>query len=192
LDQNICKSPLIFFGIVSWIVGNPRHSAEVIEFGQAADEQSVGEQLLADLRDIFNETRLISMPSQDLVSRLVSIEGRSWAEWSYGKPITPNQLARALRPFGIFPRNIRIGDRVLKGYYREDLSDPIARYLTNQTAPPPNVEHERAEVFADDLTQPLAPLHRYNQAAATVYDENDSATQALRSGSDRYDIANQA
>jgi hypothetical protein len=168
-------------------------AAELIEFGQSADEQSVGEQLLADLRDIFDETALTRMPSQDLVSRLVSNEGRPWAEWSYGKPMTVNQLARALRPFGIFPTNIRLpSGKILKGYYREHLNDSIARYLPNQTAPPPNVEHERAEVFADDLTQPLAPLHRYNQAAATVYDENDSATPALRSGSDRYDIANQA
>src|SRR5262247_3649439 len=59
--------------------------------------------LLADIRDAFaQEGEAPAIASADLVKALVAIEGRPWAEMGKdGKPLTPHQLARMLKPLAI-------------------------------------------------------------------------------------------
>ena len=66
---------------------------------------------------------------QDLTTKLVEIETPPWSEWNHGKPITPVGLSRLLKPFDIISRNIRVDDRILKGYLRTSFDDAWARYL---------------------------------------------------------------
>ena len=47
-----------------------------------------------------------------------------------GKPIDARSLASRLRPYGIRPKNVRIGGQVPKGYDRADLHDAWIRYLS--------------------------------------------------------------
>jgi Protein of unknown function (DUF3631) len=54
----------------------------------ANDDQSTGAMLFADIRDIFSEREADRLPSTELAEALVAIEGRPWAEWRHGKPIT--------------------------------------------------------------------------------------------------------
>ena len=84
------------------------------------------ELLLGDIRDIFARRAANKVepadriPSGDLVEALVGIEGRPWAEMGKArKPLTQNRLARLLKPLAIAPENIRIGDKVPKGYLLE-------------------------------------------------------------------------
>ena len=44
------------------------------------------------------------------------MEGRPWAEWRNGKPITAASLARQLTPFGISPGTRRDRSDTFKGY----------------------------------------------------------------------------
>jgi hypothetical protein len=46
-----------------------------------------------------------------------------------GKAIDARRLANYLRPYGVSSKQVRIGAQTLKGYTREDLFDPWARYL---------------------------------------------------------------
>jgi hypothetical protein len=63
------------------------------------------------------------------------MEGRPWAEFRHGKEMTQTQLANLLRPFGTFPRTIRIGDETPKGYFRDQFEDAFARYLPASDPP---------------------------------------------------------
>ncbi|MGC8468531.1 MAG: DUF3631 domain-containing protein [Acetobacteraceae bacterium] len=76
--------------------------------GQAAAEAGAetAALLLADIKTIFLGMSALRMESADLCSRLAGDDSRPWAEWRHGKPITPPQLARALRPFGIRPTKL--------------------------------------------------------------------------------------
>ena len=85
--------------------------------------------LLADIRGIFAERQIDRLPSVDLAEALAAIEGRPWAEWRGGKPITPNGLARLLAPFAVAPDTFRTGDRLSKGYQLARFEDAFARYL---------------------------------------------------------------
>src|SRR5262249_22959938 len=70
------------------------------------------------------------MPSADLVQGLVDMEGHPWAEMGKSrKPLTQTGLARMLRPLKITTENIRIGDKVPKGYLLEWFKEAFARYL---------------------------------------------------------------
>jgi putative DNA primase/helicase len=90
---------------------------------------SVGVKLLADIRDIFASKAVRRIPSAELVEALVEIEGHPWADWKGGKPITKNALALLLAPFPIVSVNIRVGDRVVKGYQVAQFQDAFERYL---------------------------------------------------------------
>ena len=85
--------------------------------------------LLADLRNLFQNRKTTRLPSADIIAALGDMEERPWPEWKGGKPITPTQLARALRPFNVRPQNIRDGTDVFKGYTKDSFTEAWARYL---------------------------------------------------------------
>lgn len=94
------------------------------------DAQGIGATLLADIAGIFAATGEDKLPSAKLVSALVEIEGRPWAEFGKAqKPISPNQLAKQLRRFGVAPCTIRVGDETAKGYALSDFTDAFERFL---------------------------------------------------------------
>jgi hypothetical protein len=86
-----------------------------------------GVEVLADLRTVL-ETREW-MLSVDAAAALNALEGRPWADANHGKGLTPNRLARLVAPFGVTPTNLRVGDKVQKGYRTEAFADAFARYL---------------------------------------------------------------
>jgi putative DNA primase/helicase len=107
----------------------PARARQAVRVASGSDEQSIRVALLGDTRVIFAERGVDRLPSVELVEALVAIEGRPWAEWKAGKPITANGLARLLAPFGITPDTIRTGDRTPKGYQRAHFEDAFSRYL---------------------------------------------------------------
>ena len=95
------------------------------------ESDSLGTTLLADIKTIFDEKQTDRMASADVCEALAAIEGRPWADWKAGKPMTPNQLARLLKPFHVVTdRTVRVGIKTAKGYYRHQFDDVWTRYLT--------------------------------------------------------------
>ena len=127
----------------------PKMAREIaLAADKASAEQYVSVLLLQDIRWIFDgrpETnddggtvprgiRSDRISSADLVSQLVAIEGRPWAEWKGGREITQNGLARMLDRFGVRPGTIRLHTgQTAKGYYRSAFEDVFSCYLPSQT-----------------------------------------------------------
>jgi putative DNA primase/helicase len=95
----------------------------------ARDDDAVGVCLLQDVRTIFHQAGVDRMRSREIVSQLAGLEGRPWAEYRRGLPVTPSQMAELLRPFAIQPRTIRFGGDTDKGYQVAQFEDAFARYL---------------------------------------------------------------
>jgi Protein of unknown function (DUF3631) len=110
------------------------------------ESDSTNTMLLADIKTVFDDKNTDRLASADMCDTLTAMEGRPWAEWKGGKAITPNQLARLLRPFGIIPENVRIGGKVPKGYLLHRFEETWERYLAPQGV--------------------NEPLHRYNPTTA--------------------------
>ena len=116
-----------------------RDAAVALSVAETEDKQARGELLLQDIRAYFDQTGEDRSPSLHLAVHLAYLEGRPWAEYSHGKPLSTNQLATLLRPFGIRPNTIRVDDPVSgshtpKGYMREAFEPAWNRYLS----PPPH------------------------------------------------------
>ncbi|HTU54448.1 MAG TPA: DUF3631 domain-containing protein [Acetobacteraceae bacterium] len=93
------------------------------------ESDSQGEKLIHDVHTVLRENEE-AIASQTLVERLVSLDGRPWAEMGRsGRALTQNKLARLLKPFGIWPRKLRLGAEPVQGYRREALQTAFDRYL---------------------------------------------------------------
>ena len=96
----------------------------------ADDDESRLAMLLADIKQTFKDEESSRLPSSRLVAILVAIEGRPWAEYRSGKPMTQNQLARALKPLGIAPEVFRYGESTPRGYSLGQFDEAFERYLS--------------------------------------------------------------
>jgi Protein of unknown function (DUF3631) len=100
------------------------------------DEVSRIELLLGDIRDIFNEKEVDRIAGAALIEDLCKIMPRPWAEYGKaGKPITPNKLARLLKPLKVAPQLMRTGSDVARGYFRHQFDEAFTRYLACEGVP---------------------------------------------------------
>ncbi len=93
-----------------------------------ADSEPVAVQCLQDVADVMDKADAEIMATHDLVDRLILLDERPWQTWNKGRPISPRQLARLLRGFGVVPTAHRDGGTVFKGYRRASLNDALSRY----------------------------------------------------------------
>ena len=100
-------------------------AASVALCGNEREDESLGVRLLADIRVVFTEEKLASA---ELARRLENIEESPWLG-RYARDFDARELAKRLKPFEIRPHTIRLDDGTIKGYYRDDFSDPWARFL---------------------------------------------------------------
>jgi len=104
------------------------------------ESESTGPMLLGDIKVTFDENQSDRITSADICESLTGMEGRPWAEWRASKgaspkPLTPNQLARLLKPFGIITNTtIRVGNKTAKGYHRHQFLEAWERYLAPEAA----------------------------------------------------------
>ena len=111
----------------------PRLAREAAVMLAPRDNASVSIALLEDIQQTFADKKTTPLASSAIAAALHDIEGRPWAEWDRaGKPISANQIARLLKPFGVAPEGVRIGDRTPRGYHLHQFADAFERYLGPQ------------------------------------------------------------
>jgi putative DNA primase/helicase len=120
----------------------------------AAETGDNGVQLLADVRAVFANSGSDKSTTKSLLSALADLEGRPWAEWNRGRPLTTRQLGTLLGRFGIKPGTIRVGDATPKGYLRVDLTDAFGRYLPDGSATSATTSNSFDNLMEFDPPQP--------------------------------------
>ena len=105
-------------------------AALALSAGAAREDDSPSVRLLADIYRVFDERQAERLATTDLIEGLCEDDSAPWGDWR-GRQITPQTLARLLRPFGIRPGTVRVGDgdHTAKGYKRGDFKDRWDRYL---------------------------------------------------------------
>ncbi len=160
--------------------------------GAEQHSPSINEELLSDIRDIFERTRQTRISSAQLVDYLTEDEEGPWATWNRGKPITARQLATRLGDFGIVSGSVRLaGGGTPKGYKLEQFTDAFRRYLPknpNQNATTPQPLQDKAysdfksathgKGVADEKT--LKPLR--GVTCGVVADRNPLSGQHAQNG----------
>jgi hypothetical protein len=149
----------------------PRLAREVAVdvMGGRDGADSIGVRLLRDIRQMFVAADAERMSSAGIVAELVLLEDRPWPEYRNDRPITPSQLARLLKPFGVSPGTIRLEDGTTpKGYYRADFAEAWSRYLSSDQEPPPSRAATTPHTFDDKDLRPFGAA----TAETRVADEN--------------------
>jgi len=145
-----------------------------------SNEETTKQILLRDIKEIFDGRDKIS--SAELVEKLISIEEHPWGDWKRGKPITQNSLAKLLKPFEIFPKEIRLGDKVPRGYEIGQFTDAFRRYLPSPafqgaTVLQPTPVKELREIQSATQTEDVALTKQRKPASF-----NDCSTVAVQKG----------
>jgi putative DNA primase/helicase len=99
-----------------------------------AKDEEIDTMLLADIRDAFTSKGVDKLSGETLTEFLTGLEGRPWADWKHGKPLTKFQLARRLKTYGAVSGALDLGsdEGRLKGYRLEDFHDAFSRYLPSR------------------------------------------------------------
>lgn len=98
---------------------------EVIEARQGNDLQSLGVQLLSDVREVVSEDTRPEWASTILYNKVVKDEERDWSCFDHGRPITKKRFTQMLAAFGIHP----VKRAKANVFYVIDLTDAFKRYL---------------------------------------------------------------
>jgi len=115
---------------ISEEIGRAARLAAIDASGAHDTDLPIGVVLINDIRRLFETKSIDKVSSQTLCEELAALEDRPWGEYGKArKPISKNQIARLLRPFGVVPSTIRIADGLsLKGYQRDHFRDAFERY----------------------------------------------------------------
>jgi Protein of unknown function (DUF3631) len=122
-----------------------RARAAAITLSAASDDDEVGwgTQLLVATRQAMGMADVAS--TAELLAAINADETMPFGGWSEGKGIDARTLARMLKPYGVKPRTVRIGQDTAKGYHAADLTDAWARYLPPPEASQPSQASHPAE-----------------------------------------------
>ena len=109
-----------------------RQAALALSGHSTTHNESIKVELLTDIRDVYANQRVDRMSSTGLCDLLALLEERPWGTWKHGKPMTPVQLARVLKPFRVSSRTVRLeGQGTSRGYLIEDFADAFTRYISS-------------------------------------------------------------
>ena len=67
------------------------------------------------------------MGTDNLLDRLHAIGEAPWGDW-YGHPLSPRDLAKLLKPYGVTSTKVKDDGQSVRGYRSEDLWDVWQRY----------------------------------------------------------------
>lgn len=97
---------------------------------------SLGVQLLADIKTVFDSMTGDATTTEHLLIALGDIEESPWRSIRKGEPLDARSLALRLGKYGIGSKPQRAGDTVFKGYNRAQFEDAWCRYLPAGTPQP--------------------------------------------------------
>jgi putative DNA primase/helicase len=129
-----------------------RAAAATLSGDADARAETIGVQLLAAIRSIFETFETDWITSEDLAERLAQDKDSPWAAYGKtGKPITQRQIAVLLDRYGVHPDSVRIpgfGTKTKKGYRFAWLKDAFETYLDAFPPTPPSDPEHRNKLTA--------------------------------------------
>lgn len=138
LEDRDCEAWQPLFAILS--MADPsrlqelRGCAEALAGAKAsgAEDADLRLRLLSDIRTALRADERAIFTAELLERLKANVE----APWTEDVPLNARKLGRMLRPFGIVPTTVRIGDQTAKGYKVEELEHVFSSYLGPETSQP--------------------------------------------------------
>jgi Protein of unknown function (DUF3631) len=96
------------------------------KFAERGDVAAI--MLITDIKAIFTSAVATALHSDFIIARLLDMEDSPWSEWSRGRPMTPAQMAKELKGFGITPRQLKCKGVNKNGYELGPIKSACERY----------------------------------------------------------------
>ncbi|MDR0842167.1 MAG: DUF3631 domain-containing protein, partial [Acidobacteriota bacterium] len=106
-----------------------RAAAVAISCG-GEETASIGNELLADIQNVFEANRTDRIGTAELIKALCEDEEAPWNTYNRGKQISPRQMANRLKEYGVVSKTIRIGFQTAKGYELSQFDEAFSRYIS--------------------------------------------------------------
>jgi putative DNA primase/helicase len=103
--------------------------------GSESVTQTIGTELLTDIKEIFEEKQIDRIAMAELVKALCADEEKTWVSYNKGFPIKPRQVSKKLSGYDIKSKPVRIGIEVSKGYEKSQFQDAFFRYIPSSPVP---------------------------------------------------------
>ena len=98
--------------------------------GSGNPVETIGTELLTDIKEIFEMNERERISTADLIRALCDDDEKAWATYNRGNPISPRQLANKLKGYGITSTTLRFRHTGLaKGYERKQFEEAFSRYI---------------------------------------------------------------
>lgn len=134
--------------------------------GGESEAQSVGTELLVDIREIFEGLTVDRISSADLIKSLCDDDEKPWATFNRGFPIKPRQLAGKLKGYGICSKTIRVNlNNTPKGYEKKQFDEAFSRYIPTsspESATAPHTSNQEGSSVADGLQRCSNVAEKYS------------------------------
>jgi hypothetical protein len=129
--------PLLAIAEVAGAEWLQRATAAALSLSGASEAApSTGNELLADIREIFEGRKDTKISTASLIDVLTKDDEKPWGTYNRGQPISPRQLAKQLAAYGIKSKTVRLGSHnTPKGYEISQFADAFARYLGERPQP---------------------------------------------------------
>lgn len=106
---------------------------------QSQDEHNepAGVIMLRDVAELFatRPGQPDRIASSELVTDLIMMEDRPWAEWKHGRPLTTTTIAKLMKPFGIKARVAKLHGSSARVYFRNEVEAAAVRYAAPKCNP---------------------------------------------------------
>jgi Protein of unknown function (DUF3631) len=105
-------------------------AADLIKTLEMQESVHSGENLLRDIKLVFENSGVDRISSSRLIEELGRLPDSVWRNYESNRPIETHHLAQALKLFKVAPKTIRIAGqpKPLKGYRLDMFEDAFARY----------------------------------------------------------------
>lgn len=162
--------PLLAIAQCAGPVWLERATAAALRMSAASEAMaSTGNDLLADIKEVFDGMPATRISTVDLLDKLTSDDEKSWATYNRGKPMTPRQLAKQLEPYGIRSKTVRLSaTSTPKGYEAAQFDDAFERYLKRADAKALSPGHAEAPPSVPQAAVAETPQRQGKHAAMDV------------------------
>ena len=125
-----CWEPLFLIAELAGLewLERARSASHSLAAGRTAEDSSMGVRILASCLEVFESQQMDRLPTVQLLRGLADTESYPFQNHP-NETLTATRLANLLKPYGIYPRQHRFGDKTLKGYLESDFHDSWKRYL---------------------------------------------------------------
>lgn len=151
--------------VIASIAGNEwlkKATAATLALSKVEDKPvSIGNELLEDIRHIFENKKLENISTAELIKELCRDDEAPWLTYNKSGPITPRQVARLLKAYGISSKNIRSNSHIFKGFEVSQFNDVFERFLNIPSRDTPGNYPLRA----------TKPIEANNHGAFSVADD---------------------